>query len=154
MIELLNFIQKYIPLEALIPFSFIVLVIFIRYVFIPWNKNFKEILSKLDKIDSVELDELRAVHDSIKKLLEEVSKHDNLCDHAHINLETDIKKVYDKIETIMTAIENIQHKLETMKDDTKDNKIDLNNQLFSIKQDISDLKSKIEPLIFISKGIK
>jgi len=154
MIELISFIQKYLPIEAFLPLFFVILIIFIKYVYSPWDKKINLIHDLLISADNMNHEKL----DKIKKILSEIEtnmqEHKDYCDKSCMNHSLDLKKIMEKLEMIEKNVSDIVNRLEKVKDDAKDGKIDLNQQLFSIKQEISDLKSKIEPLLFISRGIK
>jgi len=114
----------------------------------------KKIEKHLDGInDKIENNDLAAMNNqltAISNILENLMNSKSQCAARDI----EVKKILEKLSTIEKKVSDIVERLEKAKDETKDNKIDFNQQLFSIKQEISDLRSKIEPLLFIKHGIK
>ena len=154
MIELFDFIKHLITPDTLVPFMFVLIGLLIKYVIIPWNEKFTIIVNHINSIkhtDETQFNNMVKNIEAIKKDIQDNSSHCRGDMSVHIN---NIKKILDKLSLIETNVENVVSRLERLKDDSKDGKVDLNQQLFSIKQEISDLKTKIEPLTYISRGIK
>jgi len=154
MLEIFAFIQKYLPIEAFIPLFFLIVALFYKYVYTPWDMRIKKMENYLDNIDDkVKKNDFATVNNQlavINEVLENLVNSKAQCATRDI----EIKKILEKLDTIEKRVTDIVERLEKAKDETKDNKIDFNQQLFSIKQEISDLRSKIEPLLFIKHGIK
>ena len=155
MLEMLAFMQKYLPIEAFMPLFFLMIVLFHKHVYTPWNATIKKIDAHLHNIGDKVKDndfttmskQLTAINDMLSELMTSSTKTNS----AH---DAEVKKILEKLDSIEKRITGIVERLEKVKDETKDNKIDFNQQLFSIKQEISDLRSKIEPLLFIRHGVK
>jgi len=154
MLELFTFIQKYLPIEAFLPLFFVILAIFVKYVYTPWNKKLNTIHELLTTASGDNHDQLDILKNTLEDIKVLISEHKTYCNQSCLNHSTDVKKILEKLNDIEKNVADIVTRLEKAKDDAKDGKIDLNQQLFSIKQEISDLKSKIEPLLFVSRGIK
>jgi len=51
MLEIFAFIQKYLPIEAFIPLFFLIVALFYKYVYTPWDMRIKKMENYLDNID-------------------------------------------------------------------------------------------------------
>ena len=154
MIELFDFIKHIITPDALVPFMFVLIIVLIKYVIIPWDKMLKQTIENTTQSRELDNEQFKAVLDKIDSVKKDIYSRGSGCDLTMKEHITSTKKILDKLESIENSVENIVSRLEKVKDDAKDGKLDFNQQLFSIKQEISDLKSKIEPLVFMSRGIK
>ena len=176
MIELIDFIRKFISDEMLVPFIFLLIILYIKYVIMPWNQMLKVIHDNTDTIKNTEstnfdqlkkelmkniVDEIKTIRNKIDALTNTVIRIDGTHDKQNeiISKNTqEISKVLSQLNALEKKIDEIAHnvisRLESVKDEGKDSKLDFSQQIFSIKQEISDLKSKIEPLLFVSRGIK
>ena len=155
MLEILAFIQKYLPIEAFIPLFFLIIVLFYKYVYTPWNTKIKKMEEYLSNIDNrIKNNDLTAMSKQLADLNDVLDKIMTNTNISCASRGTELKKILEKLDTIEKRVTDIVNRLEKAKDETKDNKVDFNQQLFSIKQEISDLRSKIEPLLFIRHGIK
>ena len=154
MLDLFNFIKHVITPDTMVPFLFVLLGLYLKMVIMPWNRYFEEIIEYVQSVKRVEEEQFNSVAKNITNINKNITDRGSSCS-ANIAIQIEnTKKILDEIKYITAAIDNMVNRLEKMKDDSKDNKIDLNQQLYSIKQEISDLKSKIEPLTYISRGIK
>jgi len=154
MVELLTFIQHYLPIEAFLPLFFVIVILYYKYIYIPWDKKISKIHYIISKLDVNRCERIDILIENLKELDKKIQEYKNLYTYSSNTQTAEIKKIIEKIDNIESNINDIVARLEKAKDDSKDSKIDLNQQLFSIKQEISDLKTKIEPLLFISRGIK
>ena len=91
---------------------------------------------------------------TIPAIDDRTKEHLQFCQAIREATKLDVAKVLNSASKIESDLKNIIERLEKVKDTSKDDKIELNKQLFALKQEISDLKSKIEPLFYITKGIK
>jgi len=154
MIELFDFIKHIITPDALISFLFVLIGLLIKYVIIPWNEKFTIIVDHINSLKHTDETQFNNMEKNIEAIKKDIQDRGSRCSSdmsAHI---INIKKILDKLTLIESNVDNVVSRLERLKDDSKDGKVDLNQQLFSIKQEISDLKTKIEPLTYISRGIK
>ena len=155
MLEILAFVQKYLPIEAFLPLFFLIIVLFYKYVYTPWNLKLNKMEDCLDDISNkIKNNDLTAMSKQLAGISDALEKISEKINQLHILKNSDLKKILDKLEIIEKKVINIVERLEKAKDEAKDNKIDFNQQLFTIKQEISELRSKIEPLLFIRHSIK
>lgn len=155
MLEMLAFMQKYLPIEAFMPLFFLMVVLFYKHIYTPWDTIIKKMDAHINNIGDKVKDndfttmskQLTAINDMLSELMTSSTK-------TNTTRDAEVKKVLEKLDLIEKKIAGVVERLEKVKDETKDNKIDFNQQLFSIKQEISDLRSKIEPLLFIRHGVK
>ena len=155
MLEMFSFIQKYLPIDAFMPLFFLMAVLFYKYVFTPWDLKIKKMEGYLSDIDNkIKNNDFTAMSKQLAMINSMLNELMNIGTKINTTRDAEVKKILEKLDLIEKRITGIAERLERVKDETKDNKIDFNQQLFSIKQEISDLRSKIEPLLFIRPGVK
>ena len=155
MLEMLSFIQTHMPIEAFMPLFFLMIVLFYKHIYIPWNTTIKKMDEHINNIDNkIKNNDFTAMSKQLAVINDMLNELMSIGVKINTTRDVEIKKILEKLDLIEKRVASAVERLEKVKDETKDNKIDFNQQLFSIKQEISDLRSKIEPLLFIRHGVK
>ena len=156
MIESLMFMKDLIPAEMLIPFLILLAGLYYKYAHTSYVEHFDELKNKAGCLKDIKngIDNLDKKLSLIKSLDDRSKQHYEFCHTAHENSKADVKTIRDLLETLEKHIDNVVSRLEYVKDKNKDDQLELNKLLYDIKHEISDLRVKFEPLLYISKGIK